>query len=46
MLVSPDPPGADDVIRINRMVPAEVPMVLFNPRLVSGVLPLPRLSCG
>eukprot|EP00892_Ulva_mutabilis_P004356 jgi/Ulvmu1/2292/UM013_0139.1 len=36
VLVSPDPPGADDVIRVNRMVPAEVPMVLFNPRLFSG----------
>jgi hypothetical protein len=37
VLAAPDPPGAEDCIRINRMVPAETPLVLFNPRIVSGV---------
>jgi hypothetical protein len=36
IVAAPDPPGAEDCIRVNRMVPAETPLVLFNPRLVSG----------
>jgi hypothetical protein len=39
ILAAPDPPGADDCIRVNRMVPTSTPIVLLNPRIVSGADP-------
>lgn len=35
---SPDPTNASDCVRLNQLVPADVPLALFNARLVSGVL--------
>jgi Domain of unknown function (DUF1995) len=36
IVASPDPTGAQDCVRVSKLVPSFVPMVLFNPRLVSG----------
>ena len=36
IVASPDPTGAQDCMKLNSTVPADVPLVLFNPRLVSG----------
>lgn len=41
VVAAPDPQAAEECVQLNRMVPAHVPMVLFNPRLVSGAPPLP-----
>ena len=38
IVASPDPQSVAECMKINEMVPAHVPMVLFNPRLVSGAL--------
>lgn len=36
IVVAADPQGADDCVRLNRLVPQHTGLVLFNPRLVSG----------
>ena len=36
IMAAPDPPGAEDCVRVNRMVSADTPLVLLNPRIVSG----------
>ena len=38
IVASPDPQSVAECMKINDMVPSNVPMVLFNPRLVSGAL--------
>ena len=36
MMAAPDPTCLEDVMRVTREVPVDVPLIMFNPRLASG----------